>query len=222
MDPLLYETGIKALATLFATIGPLDIGAVFAALTANQSFRSKSLIAIKGTLLAGLILIIFALSGETLLANFGISLAALRTAGGILLLLIGIDLVFVRPSGGISTTEDETREARTRQDITVFPLAMPLIAGPGAMGAAVLLMANTGNDIALKATVIGAIIVVMLITLLSLLLATQIQRVLGVTGMHVISRVFGVLLTALAVQFIFDGIAQSGLLSHQAVPGMQK
>jgi multiple antibiotic resistance protein len=82
------------------------------------------------------------------------------------------------------------------------------------MGAAVLLMANTGNDIALKATVIGAIIVVMLITLLSLLLATQIQRVLGVTGMHVISRVFGVLLTALAVQFIFDGIAQSGLLSH--------
>lgn len=214
MDPLLYETGIKALATLFATIGPLDIGAVFAALTANQSFRSKSLIAIKGTLLAGLILIIFALSGETLLANFGISLAALRTAGGILLLLIGIDLVFVRPSGGISTTDDETQEARTRQDITVFPLAMPLIAGPGAMGAAVLLMANTGNDIALKATVIGAIIVVMLITLLSLLLATQIQRVLGVTGMHVISRVFGVLLTALAVQFIFDGIAQSGLLSH--------
>ncbi len=214
MDPLLYETGIKALATLFATIGPLDIGAVFAALTANQSFRSKSVIAIKGTLLAGLILIIFALSGETLLANFGISLAALRTAGGILLLLIGIDLVFVRPSGGISTTDDETREARTREDITVFPLAMPLIAGPGAMGAAVLLMANTGNDIALKATVIGAIIVVMLITLLSLLLATQIQRVLGVTGMHVISRVFGVLLTALAVQFIFDGIAQSGLLSH--------
>ena len=213
MNPLIYETGITALATFFATIGPLDIGAVFAALTANQDFRSKALIAVKGTSLAALILIIFALSGETLLANFGISLAALRTAGGILLLLIGIDLVFVRPSGGISTTDEEDREAKTRQDITVFPLAMPLIAGPGTMGASVLLMANTGDDLALKATVIGAIIGVIVLTLLSMLLATQIQRVLGVTGMHVISRVFGILLTALAVQFIFDGIAQSGLLT---------
>ncbi len=212
MDPLIYETGIKAIATFFATIGPLDIGAVFAALTANQDFRSKAKVAVKGVLLAGLILIIFALSGETLLSNFGISLAALRTAGGILLLLIGIDLVFVRASGGITTTEDETREAETRQDIAVFPLAMPLIAGPGAMGASVLLMANTGGELVLQATVIGAIIVVLVLTLFSLLLATQIQRVLGITGMHVISRVFGVLLTALAVQFIFDGIAQSGLL----------
>jgi multiple antibiotic resistance protein len=212
MNPLIYETGVTALATFFATIGPLDIGAVFAALTSNQDFRTRSRIAIKATLLAALILIIFALSGETLLANFGISLAALRTAGGILLLLIGIDLVFVRTSGGITATDEETREAETRQDITVFPLAMPLIAGPGAMGASVLLMANAGGDLVLQVTVIGAIIVVLTLTLLSLLLSTQIQRVLGVTGMHVISRVFGVLLTALAVQFIFDGIAQSGLL----------
>ena len=212
MDPLIYETGITALATFFATIGPLDIGAVFAALTTSLDFRSKALIALKGTLLAGLILIIFAISGETLLSSFGISLAALRTAGGILLLLIGIDLVFVRPSGGISTTEGEAKEAETRQDITVFPLAMPLIAGPGAMGASVLLMANTGDNLALKATVIAAIIAVLILTLMSLLLATQIQRILGVTGMQVISRVFGVLLTALAVQFIFDGIAQSGVL----------
>ncbi|MEE8364334.1 MAG: MarC family protein [Gammaproteobacteria bacterium] len=208
----MYETGITALATFFATIGPFNIAAVFAALTTNQDFRSKSRVAIKGTLIAGVILIIFALSGETLLANFGISLAALRTAGGILLLLIGIDLVFVRSSGGISTTDDETREAETRQDITVFPLAMPMIAGPGAMGASILLMANTGGDLILKATVIGALVIVLVFTLLSLFLATQIQRVLGVTGMHVISRVFGILLTALAVQFIFDGIAQSGLL----------
>ncbi len=212
MNPLIYETGITALATFFATIGPFNIAAVFAALTANQDFRSKTLVAIKGTLIAGVILIIFALSGETLLTNFGISLAALRTAGGILLLLIGIDLVFVRSSGGISTTDDETREAETRQDITVFPLAMPMIAGPGAMGASILLMANTGGDLILKATVIAALVIVLVFTLLSLFLAAQIQRVLGVTGMHVISRVFGILLTALAVQFIFDGIAQSGLL----------
>ena len=91
---------------------------------------------------------------------------------------------------------------------------MPLIAGPGSMGATVLLMANTGDDLLLKAVVIGALLVILLLTLISLLLATQIQRILGVTGMHVISRVFGVILTALAVQFIFDGIAQSGLLTH--------
>lgn len=212
MNSLVYETGMTALATFFATIGPFDVAAVFAALTANQDFRSKFRVAIKGTLLGALILIVFALSGEKLLAGLGISLAALRTAGGILLLLIGIDLVFVRQSGGISTTADETREAETRPDISVFPLAMPLIAGPGAMGASVLLMANTGGDLMLKATVIAALCVILLVTLLSLLLSTQIQRILGVTGMHVISRVFGVLLTALAVQFIFDGIAQSGLL----------
>ena len=214
MTPLIYETGILALATFFATIGPFDIAAVFAALTAKDSFRSKCSIAIKGILIAAMILIIFALTGEKLLSSFGISLAALRTAGGILLLLIGIDMVFVRPSGGISTTVDETEEAESRQDITVFPLAMPLIAGPGSMGATVLLMANTGEDLLLKAAVIGALIMILLLTLVSLLLATQIQRILGVTGMHVISRVFGVILTALAVQFIFDGIAQSGLLSR--------
>ena len=213
MTPLIYETGILALATFFATIGPFDIAAVFAALTAKDNFRSKCSIAIKGILIAATILVIFALTGEKLLSSFGISLAALRTAGGILLLLIGIDMVFVRQSGGISTTVDETTEAESRQDITVFPLAMPLIAGPGSMGATVLLMANTGDDLLLKAAVIGALFVILLLTLISLLLATQIQRILGVTGMHVISRVFGVILTALAVQFIFDGIAQSGLLT---------
>jgi multiple antibiotic resistance protein len=169
--------------------------------------------AIKGTLLAAFILLLFALAGEKLLENFGISLAALRTAGGILLLLIGIDMVFVRSSGGTSTTSDETEEAETRQDIAVFPLALPLIAGPGAMGATILLMSNTGGNLMLKVTVIGALFVILALTLVSLLLSTQIQRLLGITGMHVISRVFGILLTALAVQFIFDGIAQSGLLS---------
>jgi len=214
MTPLIYETGILALATFFATIAPFDIAAVFAALTTKHGFRSKCSIAIKGILIAAVILLIFALTGEKLLSSFGISLAALRTAGGILLLLIGIDMVFVRSSGGISTTTDETAEAETRQDIAVFPLAMPLIAGPGSMGAIVLLMANTGDDLSLKVAIIGALLMILVLTFISLLLATQIQRILGVTGMHVISRVFGVILTALAVQFIFDGIAQSGMLTR--------
>ena len=94
----------------------------------------------------------------------------------------------------------------------MFPLATPLIAGPGAMGAAVLLMAGAEGDLARETAVIAALLGVMLLTLVLLLAATQVQRLLGVTGLHVLTRVFGVLLCALAVQFVFDGVAQSGLV----------
>jgi multiple antibiotic resistance protein len=185
---------------------------MFAALTAGSTPRERRAAAIRGTLVAGGILLAFALFGEWLLAGLGISLAALRTAGGILLLLIGIDMVFARSSGGISTTTDETREAEQKKDIAVFPLATPLIAGPGAMGAAIVLMANAKGDIGLQSMVVAALLVVMLLTFGALMAASQIQRLLGVTGLHVITRVLGVLLCALAVQFIFDGIGQSGLI----------
>ena len=168
--------------------------------------------AIRGTLIAAIVLVTFALVGELLLAGLGISLAALRTAGGILLLLIGIEMVFARSSGGTSTTDEEEQEAVSKQDISVFPLATPLIAGPGAMGAAILLMANAEGDLTHQATVVASLLAILLLTLAALLLASKIQQLLGVTGMHVISRIFGVLLSALAVQFMFDGIAQSGLL----------
>ena len=208
----MIETAGLALATFFATIGPLDIAAMFAALTANQSTQQKRSMAIRGCLIGTFILVSFALIGEVLLAGLGISLAALRAAGGILLLLIGIDMVFARSSGGTSTTEDEEQEAISKADISVFPLATPLIAGPGAMGAAILLMANQQGDIIGQAIIIASLLGILLLTFVSLLLAGQIQKLLGVTGMHVITRVMGVLLSALAVQFIFDGIKQSGLV----------
>ena len=201
-----------ALATFFATVGPVDVAAMFAVWTAGQSPRQKRLTALRGVLIATGILVTFALVGDVLLARLGISIAALSTGGGILLLLIGIEMVFARSSGGTSTTHDEAKEAIAKTDISVFPLATPMIAGPGAMGAAVLLMANQSGDLVAQSMVIGAIFAVMLFTLFCLLLASEIQRWLGVTGMHVITRVMGVLLTALAVQFIFNGIRQSGLL----------
>jgi len=207
------ETAAIALTTFFATISPLNVAAVFATLTANASSSYKRAMAVRGTLIASGILVLFAMVGETLLTSLGISLAALRTSGGILLLLISIEMVFVRTSGGTSTTDDEDQEAVGKQDISVFPLATPMIAGPGTMGAAILLMANTQSDITMQAIVITSLLVVMLSTFIALLLASQIQKVLGVTGMKVISRVMGVLLSALAVQFIFDGVKQSGLLS---------
>lgn len=207
------EMAIVALTMFFATIGPLDGAAIFAALTAGATPQARRSMAVRGTLIAGLILLAFALMGELLLTRLGISLAALRTSGGILLLLIGIDMVFARSSGGTSTTYEENKEAVSREDLAVFPLATPLIAGPGAMGAAILLMADAGSDLLLQLVVVTSLAVILLLTLGALLLAGQMQRYMGITGMHVVSRVFGVLLSALAVQFIFDGIAQSGLIA---------
>jgi multiple antibiotic resistance protein len=207
-------TLIVALTTFFATIGPIDVAAVFAALTTHVSAAGRRSMAVRGVLTATVILVTFALAGETLLASLGISLAALRAAGGILLVLIGIDMVFARDSGGVSTTAAEEREAASKLDIAIFPLATPLIAGPGAMSAAILLMADAEGHTAAQLVVMGGLLGVLLLTFVALLLATQINRLLGVTGMHVIRRVFGVLLTALAVQFMFDGIAQSGLLGR--------
>ena len=206
------ETAIVAFTTFFATIGPLDVGPVFAAMTPAVAPKARRRMAVRGTLIATGILLIFALTGELLLTSLGISLAALRVAGGILLLLIAIDMVFARPSGSTSTTEEEALEAATRADVTVFPLATPLIAGPGAMGATILLMADAEGSLLSQGIVLAMLLAVMLVTLLSLLLASQLQRYLGLTGLHVVSRVFGVLLSALAVQFMFDGIQQSGLL----------
>ena len=207
----MVETAAVAFTTFFVTLGPIEVAAVFAALTQNRSTLHRRSMAIRGTLIATGILLTFAIFGDWLLGSLGISLAALRTAGGILLLLIGIDMVFARASGGTTTTEAETQEAEHKQDISVFPLATPLIAGPGAMGAVILLIANAQGDLFTQLIVITSLLAVLLINLLALLGATYIQKILGVSGQHVISRVFGVLLCALAVQFVFDGIGQSGL-----------
>lgn len=209
----MFETAIVAFATFFATVSPLDISAIFAALTVGTTARHRRTMAVRATVMATIILLLFALAGKPLLAMIGISLAALRTAGGILLLLIAIEMVFARTSGGTSATDEEKREAASRQDISVFPLATPLIAGPGSMGAAILLMANTEGDLKLQVAVIGSLLAVLLLTAAALLLAGRIQQLLGVTGMHVVTRVMGILLSALAVQFIFDGVKQSGLLT---------
>jgi multiple antibiotic resistance protein len=200
-----------AFTTFFATIGPVDLAALFAALTPNSPPAQRRAMAVKGTLIATGILLAFALFGNPLLEHMGISLAALRTGGGVLLLLLGIDMVFGKDSGATRSTEKETREAKQKEDISVFPLATPLIAGPGTIGATMLLMAETQGDLTLQSTVIAALLVVLAMALLLMMAANHIQRLLGVTGLHVISRTVGVLLSALAVQFIFDGIAESGI-----------
>jgi multiple antibiotic resistance protein len=207
----MLETGLRAFTTFFATVGPIDVAALYAVLTTATPVRQRRSMAIKGTIIATVILLIFILLGTDVLRWLGITLAALRTAGGILLLLIAIEMVFARSAGTGSATSAEKTEAEGKADISVFPLATPLIAGPGAMGAAVLLTAETKGAPWSDAIVIGALLAVMAITLGLLLIASELQRLLGVTGRNVISRVVGILLAALAVQFIFDGVRASGL-----------
>jgi multiple antibiotic resistance protein len=130
---------------------------------------------------------------------------------GILLLLLGIDMVFGKLAGATRSTEEETNEAKQKQDISVFPLATPLIADPGTIGATVLLIAETGDELWLQPVVIATLMVVLAIALLLMMAASQVQKLLGVTGLHVINRTVGVLLSALAVQFILDGVVEGGI-----------
>ena len=208
------ETLLIALTTFFATIGPADLALVFAALTHKNTPAERRVFALRGVIVAGAILIFFVIFGNALLALFGITLPALKTAGGILLFLIAIDMVFARHSGGVGTTSEEEAEAATRQDISVFPLAMPLIAGPGAISATILLVTGAQGDQLKVAAVVVALLAMLALTYLALLVAIPIQRLLGITGLAVVSRIVGVLLAALAVQFIFDGVKASGLLGH--------
>jgi len=206
------DTFLIALTTYFATIGPADIVVLFAALTAGATAKQRRAMALKGTVIGGLVLLFFALFGEIILQVFGIGLPALRAAGGILLLLISIDMVFARDSSATTTTDEENAEAASSTDISVFPLATPLIAGPGAIGATILLIADAAGEPTRQVAVVGGLMVILMATYVLLLGATQLQKILGVTILHVVSRIVGVLLAALSVQFIFDGIRTSGLI----------
>lgn len=208
----MLELGVVALATFFVTVGPVDVAVIYAVLSQGATRAQRRRMAWRGVLLATGILILFAVFGEAVLSLLGITLPALYTAGGILLLLIGIDMVFARSSGGVSATPEEASEARARGDISVFPLATPLLAGPGAMGAAILLMSRAGDEWLAQAVVLAALVAIMVLALICLLVASRLQHLLGVTGAQVLTRILGVLLCALAMQFIFDGFEKSGLL----------
>lgn len=194
-----------AFVTLLVVIDPPGVVPIFVGLTGGVPASERRRIAVTGTSIAAVILFVFALGGETLLRLLGIGLPAFRIAGGILLLLLSVEMVMARHTGLRATTRDEEAEGSHRADITVFPLAIPLIAGPGAMTSIVLLMGRA-PDLPGKAMVLGILVMVLAIMLLCLLLSGPVMRLLGVTGINVISRVAGIILASLAVQFIIDGI----------------
>jgi len=211
----LGELAATAFATLFIAFGPLETAAVFGGLTAAAPRRDRLRLAAKATLIAGGVLFGFALFGQALLGALQISISAFRVAGGVLLLLQAIELIFAHPTGLSSLTTAERNEASERGDIAVFPLAFPLIAGPATMTAEVLLMGQAGGQPLRVAAVLGATLACLACVYLAMAFTDLLHRVLRATGVNVISRLAGVVLAALAVQFVFDGIREARLFSPE-------
>lgn len=195
----------QAFITLAITIDPIGVAALFTGLTPGVDFAHRRTIALRGTIIAGIVLVAFALLGSLLLRTLGVGIPAFRIAGGVLLFMLAIDMVFVRHSGLRATTASEEAEAERKSDISVFPLAIPLLAGPGAITSMVLLMQRAGGDLAMQSGILLVLGVVLGLTLAALLMAATIMRMLGVTGTNVVSRVSGIILAALAAQFVIDG-----------------
>jgi multiple antibiotic resistance protein len=196
---------ITAFVTMFVVIDPIGLAPLFVALTRGKTDEQRRHIARRATLIAVLILLAFALFGEALLGFIGISMAAFRVAGGILLFLTALDMLFERRT---KRREDRSEEEHA-DDPSVFPLAIPLIAGPGSIASVILLMGQRpGLEGSLM--VLGVTGLVMLIVMFFFRLSGPIERVLGKTGITVVTRLFGMLLAALSVQFVLDGLAAFG------------
>src|SRR3569623_821231 len=199
------EALFNTFVVLFIVIDPVGLAPMFLALTHGASVAQQRKMALRGTTLAAAMLLIFFFIGDKLLAALGIGLPAFRIAGGALLFLLAIDMVFARHSGLRSTTRREQQEAEHKDDVSVFPLAFPLIAGPGAL-TTVLLMSSAWSQPLQFVGMLAVQLMVLGMTLVSLWWAGSLLKFLGETGTNVISRLFGLVLAALAVQYILDGL----------------
>lgn len=209
------EAMLSAFLLLFVVIDPIGVASLYCALSRGYSAEETRAIAVRGTLVAFWIIVAFVVGGGALLRVLGITMPAFTVAGGILLFLLAVDMVLVRQSGLRTATPSEQHEAEQRTDISVFPLAIPMIAGPGTLTTVLLLTGQAGwgdrNWWQATAGVVAVVALVLLITLAMLLSARRIQRLLGETGVNVIVRLFGILLAALAVQYVSNGIHQLAL-----------
>jgi multiple antibiotic resistance protein len=200
------ELYISSLITFFVVIDPPGCAPIYAGLSASASATQKRAMAIRAVGVSAAILFVFALFGEALLKGLGISLASFRIAGGIMLFLIALEMVFEK-----RTERREDRAAKVAsdpeaEDVSIFPMAMPMIAGPGSIASVMLLMSrNSGLE--RSAIVLAAMVTILLLTLVALLAAGPIMRILGAKIEAVITRLLGVLLAALAVQFVLDGLS---------------
>jgi multiple antibiotic resistance protein len=201
----MIELYLSALVTFFVVIDPPGCAPIYAGLTHGATPAHRRSMAIRAVVVAAIILFVFAAVGEAMLHALGVSLAAFRIAGGIMLFLIALEMVFEK-----RTERREDRAAKVAQspeveDVSIFPMAMPMIAGPGSI-ASVMLMMSRNHGFEKVAVVIAALATILALTLVALLAAGPLMRLLGARIEAVITRILGVLLGALAVQFVIDGI----------------
>lgn len=207
------EEFATAFATLFVMIDPIGLAPLFAALTAGATLRRRAVIGARGLLVAGGLLAFFGLAGDVALKTVGVSIPAFRIAGGLMLFLLAVDMLFEkRTERREKTTGEETGDSGGH-DPSVFPLATPLIAGPGALAAMILLVAEHEGDAGGQALVYLAAACVLAICFVVFLATELIERALGPTGIKVLTRLFGMILGALAVQFVLDGLTSFGVIS---------
>lgn len=198
----------SALVTFLVIIDPPGCAPIFASLTRGSPDAHRRAMAIRSALIAWSILMFFALLGRPMLEALGISLASFRIAGGVMLFMIALDMVFERRTQRREERAQEIEGTPEADDISVFPMAIPMIAGPGSIASAMLLVSQAG-DVWEVGMVLGAITIVILLTLLALLSAGPLMRLVGDRLEAMITRILGVILAALAAQFIVDGIRES-------------
>jgi len=200
---------ISAFVTFLTIIDPVGLAPVVIGLTAHLSDGQRSTIITRAIVISAVIIAFFAIVGRFLLDRLGISLYAFNVAGGILLFLVAVDMLFGRPSGARETKAEE-EDAKTREDISVFPLAIPMIAGPGTIATTILYvnLANASDNPLALLSVGAAIVCALLAAWLVMRSSLFIIRIFGRTGVMVLTRILGILLAALAVQFVLNGIDQ--------------
>ncbi|WP_417618288.1 MarC family protein [Parasphingorhabdus sp.] len=204
----MIELFISAFITFFVVIDPPGCAPIYASLTSSVPERDRRVMAVRAVFVAALILLIFALFGEQMLGALGISLDSFRIAGGIMLFLIALEMVFEKRTERREDRAQEIIEQPEIEDVSIFPMAMPMIAGPGSI-AAVMLLTSQHDGIDNALVILGALGSVLLLTLIGLIAAGPLMRILGHKVEAVITRVLGVLLGALAVQFVVDGLNAS-------------
>ena len=204
----MIELFVSAFVTLFVVIDPPGCAPIYASMTTGANAQQRRSMAIRAVIVAGGILLVFALFGEVLLSALHIELNSFSIAGGIMLFLSALDMVFEKRTERREQRAQKVMETPEIEDVSIFPMAMPMIAGPGSIASVMLLVSqNSGLDRAL--TILAALLAVLLLTLVALLTAGPLMKLLGAKAEAVITRLLGVLLAALAAQFVIDGLRAS-------------
>ena len=214
MTPELIEIAINTFITLFVVIDPVGIAPLFGVMTQGMTVEHRRTMAFKGMFIGGVVLFLFAILGDVILTTMGISMPAFKAAGGALLFLIAIEMIFEKRSRRREKRSDQVEadmdhDNEEDEDISVFPIGIPFVAGPGSIATVMLLMSHHKGDGIEQAVVLGALGVTLLVSLVLFLGGVWVMQKVGNSIAMAITRIMGIILAALAAQYVFDGIKES-------------